>query len=538
MRTLLGTAALAAALLLFTSCSRDTGKEPSGPEVRVRIVHDPAVAGLMGRFVELFRLSSPRLSTGERVAIDLVLLNDVQAAKLIASGRVKSEAWLAPSASLIDFTNANLSNLGPAQADCLALFSTPIVAATLGKNTGFAGANGSSFSWRQFFSERVSAPGSSIALLHASPSSSPSGLAGLIQLAYMALEPGSALNLETLRSKTAWARLAAFESRVSNYGASDDRLLEKSSSTIASRVRFAITSEQALAKFNQGLAADKPKLTALYPDEGSVWLDYQLCASKADWVTPAHAAALAEFKKFLSGDEAQSLARVAGFRTAIVKFEKSAPLTEENGINLDLPKKSFNPAPGAAAGYLLKNWTSLAKPSAFALVLDASGSMDGERLAAAKDGARRLIAASAAADLFSLFHFSSEPQTDGSLLSDKKSAIQLIDGYSAAGGSAIYDTLREAIINLSAQRIKDRRKTLILITDGEDKNSTIPLQRLIDFANERCATLDINLIIMALQGDGQDFGDLKKLAEGARGDFIETDSDSLAAAMETLIQSF
>ena len=109
-------------------------------------------------------------------------------------------------------------------------------------------------------------------------------------------------------------------------------------------------------------------------------------------------------------------------------------------------------------------------PVSLGIALDTSGSMDGDKIAAARRALDRFLYQLLAPDdeVF-LYRFDSTPQlvvgwtTDRRLISDELRRIQ------PRGGTAMYDAVAEAV--RLAQTGKHRKKALLLISDGNDTAS-------------------------------------------------------------------
>jgi uncharacterized protein with von Willebrand factor type A (vWA) domain len=108
-------------------------------------------------------------------------------------------------------------------------------------------------------------------------------------------------------------------------------------------------------------------------------------------------------------------------------------------------------------------------PTAIAVVIDRSGSMQGPRLEAAKQGPLAVLDALADADWFTLIAFDSDAQTYVPIgkvgqapRTKQKNDIQRLD---AGGGTNIYPGLKIAMEQLA--QVKATNKHVLLLTDGE-----------------------------------------------------------------------
>ncbi len=522
---------LALLSLPLSACRGGSHSTRKDDSIRIRLVHPPELQSYLNSMVEAFQLGSPKLSDGTSVSIELKSVPALEAATDIASGKLKTHAWLSPSTSLVNYTNSSLRNLGPAQIDCQQLFATPIVVAVQSRHTPFFQENQRQFSWDEVINAAIEAspdsPPSRLRFNHSSPLSSTTGLSALIQLAYMATGKSEGeLNLEDLKGGQAFNLFKRYQSLISSYGFNELSLLNSVAIAKTDVVLFSISTEQQVAFYNS--KSSSAPLIALYPNEGSFWMDYSICLSEADWVPPSHAAAVRMFVKFLTTEPAQLAIEKRGFRPSVLPLPPLAPLTKEFGIDFKAGRRALIPVPGSLVDFLIKSWGEIMRPSATVLVLDTSGSMEGAALRLGKDYFRRIIAGSSWKDLKSLISFSTTPTVVSEFGTDADTIIPALDALEAVGGSAVYDAIRKSFEYLIHSKLDAYRKTIIVYTDGEDKNSEASLSFLLSYIQEQLKHNSVNFIVVAV-GRDSDFNDLREIAQTANGMFRQGGLDDLQA---------
>lgn len=551
------------AIILFVSvvaclvgCKRKPSSGDEGTPIVVKIVHGPELRAFMSSAREQFAMRKPRLSNGDPVRVELVSEMGLNAAFKIAHGDLKTEAWLAPSTPLVNYTNLTRINLGPEQVDCTPLFETPIVLASRTDQVGLTGAKDNVFSWNSFFTTRGTAEveGGTFApsFSHAQPRASTTGLASLVQLSVLALG-GATPTVESLGTPAAQAKLRAYQSLVFAYPLSENYLLAKTANSSGKRPRFALTTEQQLLQFNQQSGGEN-KLVALFPSEGSYVQQYQLCTSDADWVSPGHRAAIAKFRDFLRSPALQRDAARLGFRSVVA----STPPPESTPADPNTPAGKATPEPlpapiefqprtfprleapisGDLVQYLLKAWPELRRSAALVLVLDASGSMEGDPIEVGKEQFRKLLAQSSTNDLKGLVTFNSDSQVLSRLVPNTSEVIQKIDPIQSLGGSAVYDGIRDALELASDKKLIEYRKLIVVYTDGSDKNSDISLSSLLSLVHQKAESNDISLVIVAIDGEGADYTDLERIAAAADGVFRKSALIDMNNIFQEISKSF
>lgn len=145
------------------------------------------------------------------------------------------------------------------------------------------------------------------------------------------------------------------------------------------------------------------------------------------------------------------------------------------------------------------------------LVIDRSGSMDGDKLRLAKESAIRTVELLREKDTVGVIAFDDQPWwvVEPQKLADKEDVISRIHGIPSGGGTDIYPAVSQAaskMLELEAQR-----KHIILLTDGQSAGNSA-YQTLIDSMVEGKITMSTVAV-----GDDADVQLLQTLASGAKG---------------------
>jgi Ca-activated chloride channel family protein len=109
-------------------------------------------------------------------------------------------------------------------------------------------------------------------------------------------------------------------------------------------------------------------------------------------------------------------------------------------------------------------------PVSLGIALDTSGSMIGEKIVAAQAALNRfLFDLLGEDDEVFLYRFDSRPDLVQSWTTDRSAVSRALGKVKPVGGTAIYDTLTEAVP--LAQRGTRRKKAIVIISDGNDTSS-------------------------------------------------------------------
>ncbi len=147
------------------------------------------------------------------------------------------------------------------------------------------------------------------------------------------------------------------------------------------------------------------------------------------------------------------------------------------------------------------------------LVLDTSGSMKGEPLAAAQDAARSFVEALPAGVEIAVLGFGSSPALRADFTTDAAAVLAAVDGLEAGGETALYDALATG----SESFPEGSRRWMVLLSDGGDTVSGTSLEEAI------VAVLgaDVGLYAVQLASPEADFAALDRLAAAAEGTVVE-----------------
>ncbi|MBD2234390.1 VWA domain-containing protein [Phormidium tenue] len=178
------------------------------------------------------------------------------------------------------------------------------------------------------------------------------------------------------------------------------------------------------------------------------------------WNTPQQTAALQRFATFAQSAEMQTLAQQQGFvETDYLKANQVPPFP--NGETLLAAQSNWKlRKDGGRTVYM-------------ALVIDTSGSMEGERIQALKDSLRIAAGQINSGNYVSVVTFADAPTRRLPLAPfdqlQHQKFLATVDSLRADGGTAMYDGAMVGLADLLAQKEKDPngRYYLLLLSDGE-----------------------------------------------------------------------
>lgn len=165
------------------------------------------------------------------------------------------------------------------------------------------------------------------------------------------------------------------------------------------------------------------------------------------------------------------------FKSGVEFVNVTATVTDENGRFVSgLRQEDFTVYEDGQIQEV-SHFSSDRVPVSLGIALDVSGSMSPEKLAAARAAIDRLIfkLLDPEDELF-FVEFATRAHLTQGWTTDRQLISEALRRVNAIGGTALYDAVAEAIP--TAQEGRNRKKALLVISDGNDTNSSISVGEL------------------------------------------------------------
>jgi VWFA-related protein len=158
------------------------------------------------------------------------------------------------------------------------------------------------------------------------------------------------------------------------------------------------------------------------------------------------------------------------FRTGIELINVNATVTDQGGRFVSgLTKDDFRVFDDEQV-QAVTHFSSERVPVSLGIVLDTSGSMDGDKMVAARQALDRFLRQLLdPQDEVFLYAFNNNPELVEGWTRDKLRLSEALDRIRPKGGTALYDAVADAVH--MAQQGRNKKKAVIIISDGNDTSS-------------------------------------------------------------------
>jgi tight adherence protein B len=172
-------------------------------------------------------------------------------------------------------------------------------------------------------------------------------------------------------------------------------------------------------------------------------------------------------------------------------------------------------------------------PVGVVLVIDASGSMSGDPIAAAKSAATDFVTQARTEDRIALITFADEVLVLSGFTSNTEELIARIDSIEAGGETAFNDAVIKGTELYDAASARSLLPNMIVLTDGEDTASVATL----DQALAAVASSDVRVFGVALESPDFNPDPVEQIAQAGNGLFLSTpDPEELSTLYGEIIR--
>ena len=409
------------------------------------------------------------------------------------------------------------------------------------------------------------------------PNTSTTGLSTILMQSYEATGKAEGLTSADVDASADFSRV--FEECVIHYGDTTGNVLStlydetQNGSNGSAYVSAVALEETSLLNYNQGnpdshtvqpgetLTPPKTKLVAVYPEGGSMWSDNPITVLGADWISAEQRTAGEAFAEFVQTTTAQKILPDYGFRP----LDESVPLgdlfTAKFGVDPAQPVVTLPKPEVDVISTAIDQWTQVRKPSSVLELIDISGSMDDpigdgrSRLDGAIEGAQSTLNHFRSTDEIGVWAFTTGISSDEGegiqvlrdvsvLASDGEKLDSSLDDlrYAQRNGTPLYDSILLAYEAMSERAEPGRINAIVVLSDGEDTDSSISLDSLIakigTSTKEGGDDAPVRIFPIAY-GEGADSSALQRIADVTGGQLFDaSDAERIDLVFASVINNF
>ena len=374
-----------------------------------------------------------------------------------------------------------------------------------------------------------------------SPLESTSGLHALIATYYAATGISADLTAADVTDPRVVAFVKGVEASVLHYGNTVATFLDglraaDKAGAAMSYVSAVATEETQVLSYDA--AHPNTPLVAVYPKDGTLVADHPYAVLNATWVSDAQRAAATTFLQWLLEPAQQARFTAAGFRDSAGHAPPG--LTVDDGIVPAGPAVRIKPPEPAVIALIRRSWADVRKRARVLLVIDTSGSMAGDKIAAVQKAAVLVVKAFSSDDELGFWTFST--QVDERVpVAPVGSGIDVIDqiqALQAEGSTALYRATDDAVRTMRQDWDPERINAVILLTDGQNDDSNQDLSALLSKLRQGAEERPVPVFTIAYGSDA-DLSTLAQISAATHGrSYNAPDPDQVGAVFADVVADF
>lgn len=318
---------------------------------------------------------------------------------------------------------------------------------------------------------------------HTHPDFSNVGLLMMTALAYSIEGQTSGLTPEAVYSQNVLDAFTSVEQNTYHYGIQSRPLMQLLAQRGPTYLHAVTSSEAETLKTNAEFKDQlRFQLVFIFPSKGTFWSEQPYCILDGEWVSDEQRGAAKTFLDYILDAEQQALAIDNYVRPVDTSLPLHAPLALDNGTDPRVTRDSV-PAlesPSADVANAVKDvFHQTKKKASIVVVIDTSGSMQGDKIKAAVESSAAFVERLDKNDEIYVLGFANAVyDVGGGRAGDvSESLSRSVNGLYADGNTPLYDAVCAAADKVNQLQAEDtangerRLYGIVLLSDGEDTAS-------------------------------------------------------------------
>lgn len=354
------------------------------------------------------------------------------------------------------------------------------------------------------------------------------------------------LTVEAATAQSTLDYVQAIEATVRFYGEGEEVITDRLAAEGRGFLDAFVAQERVVIAWNSRHSRDP--LVAIYPAEGTLWTDHPLALLELG--TQSHELAVTDnqrltykaFADFLQQRPTQQRFLELGYRPADLDIEldgPNSPFTGTAAVDWRQPQTTLQMPPANVVEVVRNVWYYTKRPTNVYLVVDTSGSMEGNKIARTREALEAFVGQiQGDRDQLGVIEFASgtknylplQPMNDA----NRAATLAMIREMEAFGGTALVDAVYEAVSGLQNLGDANAINAIVVMTDGQENES---YYRLTDLERLLASSGTVRPVIFTIAfGRDADEPLLQEMARIGQGQFRradETDIEELYRIIST-----
>ena len=468
-----------------------------GPSVTVSIVYGSEKRDWLEPLVQQFNDARNQTSDGTTIVVEATVMGSIESVRGIIDGTIQPTVWSPASSVYIPVANSEWKKSHP---DDLVtgtpndLVLSPVVIAMWRPMAQALGWPDKALGWEDIAQLAISEEGwtafghpewGQFKFGHTHPAYSNSGIVSIIAETYAGLGKQRGLTESDLQSTKLREFMTEVESGVIHYGTSTgffgDRMFERGPSYLSAAVLYENLIVAQESKRINGQSSQIP-VVAIYPKEGTFWSNHPYAVLNAPWVTAEQKEAAKLFETFLLDKPQQLKSLEFGFRPADPSIPLTSPLDPQHGVDTNQPQTILEIPSAPVIEGIQSLWRQTKKTVDLIVVMDISGSMEGDKITTARSSLLQFVQKLDERDRLRIDLFSSDVSTLTPLTPIGQKRQQVLDSVSGIfeqGNTSLYDATLRAYQDLQVEGDPKHIRAIVVLSDGQDTASSATIDQVI-----------------------------------------------------------